>query len=269
MNKTKIEWADMTWNPVTGCLHKCEFCYARRIAERFGTLYKGPLPEDEGLSFLPDEPERFMELDEPARDEAGRVEPYPANFYPTLHRYKLDEPQRQKKPQTIFVCSMADLFGDWVPDEWIKAVFNACKQAPQHTYMFLTKDPKRYIKLARYLQLPANQNFWYGSTITNNKMPIFTSEKHNCFISVEPLLEELEYNRIGDLMRVDWIIIGAMTGPGSKYHQPECKWIKGIVKEARKVDIPIFMKDSLAPIWGSDLIREYPSIMVREGKKSK
>ena len=126
MQKTKSEWCDSTWNPVTGCLHTCEYCYARRIAERFGTLNKGPQPEDEGLSFVPDEPERFWELDEPVRNEAGKIEPFPADFYPTLHRYRLNEPARNKKPQNIFVCSMADLFGEWVPDEWIEEVMNAC-----------------------------------------------------------------------------------------------------------------------------------------------
>lgn len=59
MNNTKIDWATRSWNPVTGCLHGCPYCYARKIAERFGTLFKGPQPEDEGLTFLPDEPERF------------------------------------------------------------------------------------------------------------------------------------------------------------------------------------------------------------------
>lgn len=53
MNTTKIEWCDSTWNPVTGCLHRCSYCYARRIAKRFGTLSSGPQPEDEGLAFYP------------------------------------------------------------------------------------------------------------------------------------------------------------------------------------------------------------------------
>ena len=92
MQKSKIEWCDETWNPVTGCLNGCEYCYARRTAKRFGTLHKGPQPEDEGLTFVPDDPERFWELDEPMRNEAGKIEPYPANFYPTLHRYRMGEP---------------------------------------------------------------------------------------------------------------------------------------------------------------------------------
>ena len=132
MNKTKIEWCDRTWNPVTGCLHECEYCYARRIAKRFGTLDRDEAGE--GLEFVLDTPERFYELNEPVRDSEGKIEPYPADFYPTLHYYRMDEPQRKTKPQTIFVCSMADLFGDWVPDSWIEEVFAACVKAPQHRY---------------------------------------------------------------------------------------------------------------------------------------
>lgn len=95
MKKTKIEWCDSTWNPVTGCLHGCEYCYARKIANRFGTLYKyGIEPEDEGLTFDMLDAERFCELNEPERNGKGKIEPYPANFFPTFHRYRLDEPNR-------------------------------------------------------------------------------------------------------------------------------------------------------------------------------
>ncbi|MFR1061782.1 MAG: DUF5131 family protein [Enterocloster sp.] len=60
---------------------------------------------------------------------------------PTFHKYRLNEYQN-KKSRNIFVCSMADLFGEWVPDEWIEEVFEACDNAPQHNYLFLTKNPK-------------------------------------------------------------------------------------------------------------------------------
>ena len=71
MNKTKIEWCDRTWNPVTGCLHECEYCYARRIAKRFGTLDRDEAGE--GLEFVLDTPERFYELNEPVRDSEGKI----------------------------------------------------------------------------------------------------------------------------------------------------------------------------------------------------
>ena len=115
--KTKIDWCDTTWNPVTGCLHGCEYCYARRIVERFGGL----APDNE-----------CHELEERNRDTRGKADPYPFGFAPTLHRYRLNQPKEWTEPRTIFVCSMADLFGDWVPLDWIQQVFAACREAPQH-----------------------------------------------------------------------------------------------------------------------------------------
>ena len=110
MNKTKIEWCDSTWNPVTGCYHGCEYCYARRIACRFGdfSTIDGNIVKVINAN-----------TSTPLYEVKYKVKsPYPGKFTPTLHRYRLDEPVRWKKPRNIFVCSMADLFGDWVPDEW-------------------------------------------------------------------------------------------------------------------------------------------------------
>ena len=127
MNKTKIEYADYTWNPVTGCLHECEYCYARKQAKRFSSIVGIPNGK------IHDLPINFTYKCK-----------YPYGFDPTFHRYRLDEPSQVKTPSTIFVCSMADLFGEWVPDEWIQKIFEACADAPQHRYLFLTKNPKRY-----------------------------------------------------------------------------------------------------------------------------
>ena len=138
MTKTKIEWCDYTFNPVTGCLHNCEYCYAMKIAKRFGGV-------DEHISR--EIPQHMVYIFNNKPTLKGKAAPYPFGFIPTFHRYRLDEPQRVKKPQNVFVCSMADLFGDWVPDEWVQQVFEACEKAPWHRYLFLTKNPKRYIEL--------------------------------------------------------------------------------------------------------------------------
>ena len=247
MLKTKIEWADSTWNPVTGCLHGCEYCYARRIAERWGTLFKGPQPEDEGLTFLPDEPERFYELDEPVRNEDGKAEPYPANFYPTLHKYRLNQPQKWVKPQNIFVCSMADLFGEWVPDEWIEEVMKACLLSPQHRYLFLTKNPGRYMKLAEAGKLPEKDNFWYGSSVPTPDTLFWWSDRHNTFVSIEPMMEAFPSAGDCPVKKVGWVIMGAMTGPGSNKHQPKQEWVESLAQDAQAAGVPVFMKDSLIP----------------------
>lgn len=253
MNKTKIEWCDSTWNPVTGCLHGCGYCYARRIANRFGTLNRDEAGE--GLVFVPDTPDRFYELDEPVRDSKGKIAPYPADFYPTLHRYRLDEPQRKTKAQTIFVCSMADLFGEWVPDSWVEEVFAACMKAPQHRYLFLTKNPKRYGALARVGLLPQTDNFWYGSTLDSMKSQRYPGRfKDNTFVSIEPLTERMDVG-LGSFGRDRWIIIGAETGNRMDKVVPEKEWIDTICAAADLTGAAVFMKDSLIPIVGEENMR--------------
>ena len=95
--KTKIDWCESTWNPVTGCLHGCEYCYARRIAERFGANQM-PIFADYPVLH---EPVRCTDTYAYMRDagiSTGKIQPYPFGFLPTFHRYKLDEPQHWKKP---------------------------------------------------------------------------------------------------------------------------------------------------------------------------
>ncbi len=259
MNKSKIEWCDSTWNPVTGCLRGCEYCYARRIAERFSTA-------DKCHTFMGGSPyisikigERTVEIHELGErptigfDKHGK--PFPFGFEPTLHRYRLDEPQHMKKPQNIFVCSTADLFGDWVPHNWIEEVFAACEKAPQHRYLFLTKNPARYHRMALLDKLPRTNNYWYGSTITNTDDPFWQSGSHNTFLSAEPILGDFPFGKVLPCDFMDWVIIGAMTGPGSKKHQPTPETVFNI---ATAID-PVFMKDSLIPIVGEEnMRREFP-----------
>lgn len=266
MNKTAIEWCDMTWNPVTGCLHGCAYCYARRIADRFGLSYAPKLgdPGMEGACKYdgPEGIDTMLELEKPYRKNGypeERVQPFPMGFAPTLHRYRLDEPKRREKSQTIFVCSMADLFGSWVPDSWIEAVFAACEKAPQHRYLFLTKNPDRYTELALADKLPIRENFWYGSTATDPDMTFWWSEAHNTFASFEPLLAPFEPVEDGGTHRINWAIIGAMTGPGASEYRPKKEWVDTIVGEAHAAGIPVFMKDSLLPIVGeAGMRREFP-----------
>ncbi len=260
MNKSKIEWCDSTWNPVTGCLHGCEYCYARRTAERFmceasnasealKTVWREYAKGLQDMYFLR---HQVYGLTQSGKE---KKEPYPFGFAPTFHCYKLDEPQHWKKPRTIFVCSMADLFGNWVPDEWIEDVFAACEKAPQHRYLFLTKNPSRYDKLALLGKLPTSDNYWYGSTITNTDDPFWCSGSHNTFISVEPILSDFPHGKVLPSDLVDWVIIGAMTGSGSKKHQPTPETVYNIATAIG----PVFMKDSILPIIGEEnMRREFP-----------
>lgn len=279
MEKTKIDWCGSTWNPVTGCLHGCEYCYARNIAKRFGgwswvvdndvdTLHDTVLKCDSPI----------RELDEPLKilSENGTVRkaPYPYDFIPTFHRYKLDE-YASKKGRNIFVCSMADLFGEWVPDEWIYEVFKACEKAPQHNYLFLKKNPIRYSLLQEKGRLIKKDNMWYGVSTTNKEqMEIADYEtgllggKAMTFYSIEPLLEDITESEFWrnscSKWYMDWVIVGAETGRRKDKVIPDRRWIENIVNDCKKEDIPVFMKSSLADIWGEPLIQEFPKELQRK-----
>lgn len=269
MNKTDIEWADMTWNPVVGCKHGCEYCYARRIAERFGGYSSGG-----GVTTF--NPLRRAELSRPltiTRKNGKTVNsPFPFGFEPTLLKYRLEEPQRQKKPQTIFVCSMADLFGAWVPDSWIEEVFAACDKATQHRYLFLTKNPARYEELRCKHRLPTKENFWYGSTITKPTTGFWSNNEFNTFLSIEPLLERFGERKAEDISPYGeprWIIVGAETGNRIGKVTPEKEWVDTICAAADLTHAAVFMKDSLVPVVGrQNMRRESPSEFKREAQSN-
>lgn len=267
-HKSKIDWCTHTWNPVTGCLHGCEYCYARRFIGRFQPHpterpMKDPDTGATGILREQDAPDGCYVISRPVKlaDETGayvRSTPYPIGFAPTLHMATLNYPENRATPSRVFVSSMGDLFGGWVPDKWIEAVFDACKRAPQHIYMFLTKNPDRYCKLANSGKLPREENFWYGTTVTHKGDPFFGGSIHyNTFLSIEPLMEDLEAG-IGSFGGARWIIVGAMTGPGSKDRQPRREWVENILETARLTHAAVFMKGNLARTWGPDLIQEYP-----------
>lgn len=224
MNKTKIEWTDYTWNPVTGCWgpggtaekpKRCSYCYAERVAQRFNNDRMNP--------------------------RGPRKEPFPPEF----HFYRLDQPHKVKKPAKIFVCSMADLFGDWVPDRWIRDIINVVLNCPHHTFQFLTKNPKR---LKDFNSWPSN--CWIGITVTNQadadgRLPwLLQADAPVKFVSHEPLLSGLDRESLGAYRgQIDWAIIGAMTGPGAVKPQPE--WVQGLIDQYRAAGVPVFLKDNL------------------------
>lgn len=264
--KTKIDWADATWNPITGCLHGCEYCYARRIAERFRAreIYD---PECQcqrhliahGMLKGTGKP---LELDYPweQKNKDGSITnaAYPFGFEPTFHRYSLNEPQKWKKPRNIFVCSMADLFGEWVPDEWIKQVFEACEKAPQHRYLFLTKNPARFCKMASAGILPCHDNWWFGSTLDSKNAKRFQGGiKYHTFTSIEPLTEHMHVG-LGSFGSDEWVIVGAETGNRKGKIAPKREWVENIMEAAQITGMKVFMKESLRDLMGADFRQEFP-----------
>ena len=263
MNKSKIEWCDYTWNPVTGCLHECPYCYARKIANRFKGYTTG------GIMNLKEHKEETKELHvldknlwkapKVLRSTRLNKAPYPFGFDPTFHKYRLIEPFLINKPSRIFVCSMADLFGEWVPVSWIEEVFKTCEAAPQHRYLFLTKNPKRYNSIAANDNLPPQH--WYGYTQTGQItiVPQLYSNYYT-FVSIEPLLSmpDLQFLKYDN---TKWVIIGAETGNRKNKVIPDRKWIESIMDQCKAAGVPVFLKNSLKALMGDNFIQEWPEEM--------
>jgi protein gp37 len=158
---------------------------------------------------------------------------------------------------------MADLFGDWVPESWIREVFAACEAAPQHRYLFLTKNPQRYNELLEQRALPeGTSNFWYGGTRTgeDSDREHEASMSGHTFLSVEPILAPMERSTLNVLEMWDWIIVGAETGDRKGKVGPRKEWIDEIASVCRDTGTPIFMKSSIRELMGADFRQEFPWI---------
>ncbi|MCP4573309.1 MAG: DUF5131 family protein [bacterium] len=233
MQSTTIEWCvskdgspGFTWNPSTGCLgpggtvdspKRCQGCYAASIQARWG------------------------------KTDLAR------GFMPEFHEGRLTEPARRRKPTAIFTCSMADLWGDWVPAKWIRAVLKVALECERHTFIFLTKNPKRYIGFG-----PFPHNVWIGATTRTQQEysraadALAEVEAAVRFVSVEPML-----GRLYDLHRAtppgsgrpgwkpDWVIIGDLTRSGRPLGKAKDEWVSALTADARRHKIPVFHKDSL------------------------
>jgi protein gp37 len=163
------------------------------------------------------------------------------SFEPAFHPEALREPIARHKPTKIFVGSTADVFGAWVPRDWIEQVLNVVRKAPQHTFQFLTKNPQR---LAEF-RFP--DNAWAGATIDVRARlkPTLEALRHVQapvrFISFEPLNGDMGVPLLAGA--VEWIIIGAQTGHGA--HQPEEGWVDDLVSAATAARVAIWFKDNL------------------------
>jgi protein gp37 len=231
-DNTDIEWADWSWNPVTGCLHGCPYCYARNIA----------------FDIYPDN----------------------VGFSPTIWLDRLTGPQNQKVPsdananvarKNIFTCSMADLFGRWVPSEWIERVLAEVKDNPNWNFLFLTKFPKRMA------EFPIPANAWMGTTVDlqariANAERAFDKIKAGVrWLSIEPLLEPLKFSRL-DLF--DWIVIGGASpskaidgSPDTPAWQVPIDWIVDLHQQARAAGCRVYYKTN-SGLSGQTRIREWP-----------
>lgn len=154
-----------------------------------------------------------------------------------------------KKPSKIFVGSTHDIFGEWIPDNWIYFIIKKAEENPQHIFIFLTKNPKRY----QNFRFP--DNCWLGTTIENNKtisrIKELISIKNNIlFVSFEPLLEDIIKIKLDN---IDWIIIGANSNPDAI--KPSDGWAKKLIDIAKVLHIPIWVKDNYKY---NQKIKEFP-----------
>ena len=262
--KTKISSFESTWSPVTGCYRGCNFCYAKRIAERFAGYDKTEYNRH-AYTITGYKGKNIYNVLKPMTrtTKNGEIQtaPYPFGFQPTMFDYKLNELKGWKEPKDVFVCSMADLFANFIPDNWIARVIEECVQAPQHRYFFLTKNPSRYIDLfnnLRALQKP-HDNFWFGTTVTTSEKAFFFRDDANCFLSIEPIHGDfpVDGKQIKEL-GIKWIIVGAETGNRVGKVKPKKEWIQHIAETCKKNDIPLFMKDSLENLMGDEFVQEKP-----------
>ncbi len=267
MNRSKIEWCDHTWNPITGCRHGCPYCYARTMTSRFAGDVRLNLmaKQDYSTQEAADGSGALYILDKPMLNETGNALVYPFGFEPTYHRYRMDTLDKLKMGNNIFVGAMADVFGAWVPEEWILDIIKGCASRPLHNYMFLTKNPKRYNEVG----VPSSPNLWYGTSITREsemeRIKDLPPHK-STFVSFEPLLEDVCPEWYGEIFKhLGWIIIGAQTGRRKDKVVPDAEWIDKLVRQADIAKIPVFMKDSLVPIVGeNNMRREFPRELQRK-----
>ncbi len=211
--KSAIEWTESTWNPITGCTKVspgCKHCYAERMAERL---------------------------------QAMGHDNYRNGFRLTLQPHMLELPLRWKKPQTIFVNSMSDLFHKDVPIDYIQGVFDVMRRAHWHRFQLLTKRADRVAQLDP--KLAWAPNIWMGVSVESDKYRSRIDELRSTgaltkFLSLEPLLGPLDHL---DLRGINWVIVGGESGPKARPMNPA--WATDLRDQCKRAKVPFFFKQ-----WG-------------------
>ena len=239
-DKSKIEWTDATWNPITGCSKVspgCARCYAERVSLRFRHSLAPWTPEN-------------------AQDNVQ------------LHPERLDQPLRWRRPRRVFVNSMSDLFHELVPDDYIASVFDIMGASPQHQFQVLTKRPDRMAEwfdfvgiclmrdgVIRGCRLVGDwkwplDNVWLGVSVENQRwadrrIPLLRRTPASLrFLSCEPLIRPLDLS--DHLIGVDWVIVGGESGPGARPIAIE--WVRDLIDQCATAQVSVFVKQ-LGTAW--------------------
>lgn len=224
-DNASIEWAQWSWNPITGCKHDCPYCYARDIAHRF----------------------------------------YPQKFEPSIYPSRFSAPMNTRVPEkaeqdiayrNVFTGSMADIFGRWVPSEWIELVLQEVSEHQEWNFLFLTKFPQR---VAEFGELP--KNAWMGTTVDCQDR-VANAEKAFAkmgggikWLSVEPMLTPLKFKKL-DMF--DWVVIGgASSASKTPEWMPPFDWVVDLHQAARAAGCAIYQKANLG-VHESVRLKEFP-----------
>ena len=214
-SRSRIEWTELTWNPVTGCTKispGCKFCYAEKLAKRL---------------------------------HAMGAPGYENGFAVTLQPQRLNYPRRRKRATTWFVNSMSDLFQEKVPFTFVDRVMEVISETPQHRYQILTKRAERMAEYCRTRTVP--QNAWLGVSVEDKEYGaprIDILRKIDVavrFLSVEPLLEDI--GRI-NLKGISWVIVGGESGSKARPMRPE--WARSVKLQCERAGVAFFFKQ-----WGA------------------
>jgi protein gp37 len=250
-----IEWTHpygrpgFTWNVISGCLHDCRWnmpdgvqavCYAGTVANRVAQ------------------------------------KAYPQGF---VHHYwhpeRLEEPLRQKEPAGIFLDSMSDLMGRWVPEEQIHQVLDVCARAEQHIFFLLTKNAPRLLKF----QFPPNvwvgvstpPDYFMGKQLSQNQksnllrvsLDILSRVKVPVrWVSFEPLSWNVTEVMMGCTF-IQWAVIGAASN-GKNYYLPNPDHVSGLLSMLDFWNVPVFFKGNLRGCPAAEPWRvDYPPQSIR------
>lgn len=215
MAKSKIEWTESTWNPVTGCTKisaGCKYCYAEIMTGRLMAMGQ---------------------------------EKYLNGFNLAMHPKTLNEPYLWKRPRMIFVNSMSDLFHKDVPVKYIQQVFSTIRDNPHHTFQILTKrsDILFYYDCEGWLDWPSN--LWMGVTVENADVMFRIDHLRKTkamikFISCEPLLSDIPDLNLNN---IDWVIVGGESGCSPRPMEKE--WVLNIREHCEKSKTAFYFKQ-----WG-------------------
>jgi protein gp37 len=281
-DRSRIEWCDASWNPVSGCSHVspgCDHCYAETLSQRY----------------------KWTTKPWGAQHAAENVK---------LHPERLDQPLRWRKPRRIFVNSMSDLFHELVPFEFVDRVMTVMQAADHHVFQVLTKRPQRMLDYLSAWQKrepwsAPPKHVWWGVSVedqrrADERIPLLLQTPAAVrWVSAEPLLGPLDlrpfmwptqwswdakYRTPEEAVAagayaerkpqalvaagrsfVRWVVVGGESGPGAR--PMDVHWARDIVAQCKAAGVPAFVKQlGVKPVERTNGVLTWPDYPLRDRK---